>query len=125
MNADSPAAGTGARLAREAATLRAMIALFCRDRHGTKAGLCADCADLETYALRRLDGCRYGAEKPVCAKCPTHCYAPARRQAIRAVMAYAGPRMLRRHPALAVRHLIDTVRRSPQAGDNGPGRPPD
>lgn len=109
-------------MAREAATLRAMISLHCRDRHGIRDGLCADCASLEAYALRRLDACRYGKEKPVCAKCPTHCYAPARRQAIREVMAYAGPRMIRHHPALAVRHIIDRMRDAPR--ENGPRRDP-
>lgn len=124
MNAEEPKTEVAARLTREAATLQAMIALFCRGRHDTKAGLCAECANLETYALRRLDACRYGAEKPVCAKCPTHCYAPARRQSIREVMAFAGPRMLRRHPVLAVRHLLDRLREAPRADEAGSGRPP-
>ncbi|MBU4459297.1 MAG: nitrous oxide-stimulated promoter family protein [Verrucomicrobia bacterium] len=124
MNADEPKAEAAARRTREAATLRAMITLFCHARHDTKAGLCAECADLEAYALRRLDACRYGAEKPVCAKCPTHCYAPTRRQSIREVMAYAGPRMLRRHPALAMRHLLDKMRKAPQADEAGSGDPP-
>lgn len=101
------------RLAREAATLRAMIAMHCRDRHGTRQGLCDACSDLEAYALRRLDACRYAEAKPACSKCPTHCYAPARRQAIREVMAYAGPRMVRRHPLMALRHLADQLRPAP------------
>jgi hypothetical protein len=67
------------------------------------------------YALRRLDACRYGGAKPACSKCPTHCYAPARRQAIREVMAFAGPRMLRHHPVLALRHLADKLRPAPPA----------
>ncbi|MBD9245121.1 MAG: nitrous oxide-stimulated promoter family protein [Coriobacteriaceae bacterium] len=39
-----------------------------------------------------------------------HCYAPAQRQAIKDVMRYAGPRMLLSHPAMTVRHGIDTLR---------------
>ena len=101
------------RLAREAETLRAMIALHCRDRHGPGQGLCDACADLQTYALRRLDACRYAGAKPACSNCPSHCYAPARRQAIREIMAYAGPRMLRHHPVMALRHLADKLRPTP------------
>jgi len=29
------------------------------------------------------------------------------RDRVRAVMAYAGPRMIKKHPVLAVKHLID------------------
>ncbi len=44
-------------------------------------------------------------EKPVCAKCPVHCYQPRYRQQVREVMRYAGPRMLTQAPAVAMRHL--------------------
>ena len=48
------------------------------------------------YARLRLEKCRYGADKPTCAKCTTHCYRPAMRERVRAVMRYSGPRMLKR-----------------------------
>ena len=108
-----------------------MIAMYCRDRHAAPrtrggvgarpdgrsgappgassadGGLCADCAELLAYARARLEKCRYGAEKPTCAKCTTHCYKPAMRERVRAVMRYSGPRMLKEHPVLAVAHLAD------------------
>ena len=62
---------------------------------------------LLAYARVRLDKCRYGTEKPTCANCPTHCYKPAMRERVREVMRYSGPRMLRKHPVLAVAHLVD------------------
>jgi hypothetical protein len=100
------------RLAREEKTIAAMIALYCRDHHGTTAadtgaGLCRECGELMSYARIRLEKCRYGAEKPTCANCRTHCYKPAMRERVREVMRYSGPRMLRRHPVLAVAHLVD------------------
>lgn len=100
------------RLAREEKTAAAMIAMYCRDHHATAAaddgdGLCAGCAELLAYARRRLEKCRYGADKPTCANCETHCYVPALRERVREVMRYSGPRMLRRHPVLAVAHLMD------------------
>jgi hypothetical protein len=104
------------RLAREEKTIAAMIALYCRDHHagageGAAAaageGLCSECSELLAYARVRLEKCRYGVEKPTCAKCETHCYKPVMRERVRQVMRYSGPRMLRRHPVLAVAHLVD------------------
>jgi hypothetical protein len=109
------------RLAREEKTIAAMIALYCRDHHaGAPAapageGLCAECADLLAYARLRLEKCRYGAEKPTCANCETHCYKPAMRERVREVMRYSGPRMLKLHPVLAVAHLVDG-RKTPLEG---------
>lgn len=90
-----------------------MIRLYCHDRHGTRDELCAGCRELVDYARVRLERCPFGEDKPTCARCPVHCYRPEMRQRIRAVMRYAGPRMLLRHPLLAVRHLIDGLRRPP------------
>ena len=106
----------GARLAREWQTISAMISCYCRHHHATRATLCPECQGLLDYAAIRLERCRFGMEKPVCAKCPVHCYQPARREQIRAVMRYAGPRMLLRHPILSLRHWLDGVRKAPAVG---------
>ncbi len=119
------------RLAREEKTIAAMIALYCRDHHadasapsGEPAGaatgqadeaLCPECAELLAYARLRLEKCRYGADKPTCANCDTHCYKPAMRNQVRVVMRYSGPRMLKLHPVLAVAHLVDG-RKTPTEG---------
>jgi hypothetical protein len=109
----------GRRLRREERTIAVMVGMYCRDHHGAagaaRAGdaLCADCAELLEYARRRLDACRFGADKPTCAKCPVHCYAPALRERVREVMRYSGPRMLARHPVLGVAHLVDGRRGAP------------
>ncbi len=96
------------RVARERKTITAMIRLFCRGRHGARGSLCEECQQLQAYAMCRLDRCPFGAEKPTCANCPVHCYKPQRREQIREVMRYAGPRMLLRHPFLAMGHLLDS-----------------
>ena len=98
------------RFDREKKTLTAMIALYCRAQHAPAGGLCADCAGLQEYALQRLDRCTFGAGKPKCSACPIHCYKPAMRESIRRVMACAGPRMLVRHPVLALGHAMDGLR---------------
>ncbi len=98
-----------------------MIELFCRDNHADRvklpAALCDECRELLDYAMKRIDRCPYGEEKPTCANCPIHCYKRDRREQVRRVMRYSGPRMVRRHPVLAVRHLIDGKT------DPGPPRP--
>ena len=101
------------RIERERKTVVAMIRLYCHDNHGGEDELCPECSELWDYALARLDRCPFRDNKPTCAKCPVHCYKPELRERIRAVMRYAGPRMLRRHPVLAVLHLVDGVRKAP------------
>lgn len=102
------------RIAREKKTVAAMIRIYCRDKHGGRAGLCETCRQLEAYALQRLDKCPFGDAKSTCARCPVHCYRPAMREQIRQVMRYAGPRMLLHHPVLAVRHLLDERKAAPK-----------
>lgn len=108
------------RLARELATLAAMIRIYCHDVHAEDDGLCDGCAALLAYATRRLDRCVFGDDKPTCAKCTVHCYSAALREQVRVVMRYAGPRMIWRHPVLALRHTIDGRRPAPML----PRRPP-
>jgi hypothetical protein len=103
------------RLARELATMRVMLGIYCRAQHGTGAGerLCDDCDALFAYATKRLAGCPYGAEKPTCANCQIHCYGPRERERVREMMRFAGPRMMLRHPYLALMHVVDGRRPAP------------
>jgi predicted amidophosphoribosyltransferase len=100
---------------RERKTIQAMIRIYCRDHHQESQELCGTCRELLNYAVSRLDQCTFGSEKPVCSHCPIHCYRPQQREAIRSVMRYAGPRMILRHPLLAVFHLFQT-RKAPEHG---------
>jgi hypothetical protein len=104
---------TNGRLSREWKTMSAMVGIFCRDRHNHRNGLCDDCLQFLEYARMRLQRCRFGEEKPACAKCPVHCYQRERREQVRAIMRYAGPRMLWEHPILSLRHWLDGFRRPP------------
>jgi hypothetical protein len=89
-----------------------MVELYCGHHHGSR-DLCVECAELIDYADRRLDLCPYGTEKPSCTNCPIHCFRPEPRQRMHEVMRFAGPRMLRRHPVLAILHLVDDRRPAP------------
>jgi len=106
------------RLARELKTVEVMIDLYCRGTHGTRRGRCPSCQALADYARQRLARCPFQHEKPTCAHCTIHCYRPAMREQIRAVMRYAGPRMLVHHPVLALFHLMDGRRRKEGAIQN-------
>ena len=105
------------RLARELQTIAAMIRIFCRDHRHAAPGeshLCTECQSLLDYARVRLDRCRFSVDKPTCARCPVHCYVPKRREQVRGVMRYAGPRMLWHHPILSLRHWLDGFRKAPK-----------
>jgi hypothetical protein len=106
-------------MAREQRTIEAMVRLYCRDRHGAGGSACRECAKLLEYALQRLERCPFQEGKTICAKCPVHCYKPAMRERVREVMRYSGPRMLRRHPVLALYHLVDARRKEPLRPGDG------
>jgi len=102
------------RVIRERKTVELMIALYCRDHHQAKQTTCTACQELMEYARFRLQSCPFQEEKTTCGNCRVHCYKPAMRKKIREVMKYAGPRMLWRHPLLAIGHMIDGWRTPPK-----------
>jgi hypothetical protein len=106
------------RLSRERRTVRVMISLYCRRLHGEKE-LCPDCQELADYTLERLGQCPFQEGKTTCAKCPVHCFKPEMRARIRAVMRYAGPRMVYYHPVLALFHIFDGRRKAPKKRPKG------
>ena len=118
----------GPRIEREKRTVTAMIERYCADHHtaapdtaapdtaapdtAAPGELCPACADLHAYTLQRLDRCPFQEGKTTCAKCAIHCYRPDRKEQIRTVMRYAGPRMIWTHPLLAIQHLLDSRRKT-------------
>jgi hypothetical protein len=81
-----------------------MIRLYCRHKEGN-AELCESCQTLLHYAHARLSKCPFGNKKGTCRKCSIHCYKPDMREHMRAVMRYAGPRMMLYHPYYALKHI--------------------
>ena len=112
MKTDASSAPKGPRIQREQRTVAAMVRIYCHDLHGTDDALCVDCQALHDYAMTRLDRCPFQEAKGTCANCTVHCYKPTMREEIRKVMRHAGPRMMWRHPYLAVRHVLDGRRKS-------------
>lgn len=87
-----------------------MMEMYCRANHGRKADLCDECKGLYAYGMRRIEACPHGTNKPVCSKCPIHCYKQDMREKICAVMRFSGPRMMFVHPWLALLHALDGMR---------------
>ena len=85
---DTPAVAK--RRAREQRTISQMVALYCADHHPDE----------------RTERCRSMEHKTNCEECGNHCYAPAQRDRIRAIMRHAGPRMMLHHPVAALRHML-------------------
>lgn len=110
---DTPAIAK--RREREKRTISQMVAIYCVGNHPADSrtetsyageSVCLDCKTIDDYCVLRTDRCRQMDTKTSCEECPYHCYAPAERERIRAVMRYAGPRMIKHHPIAAVRHLL-------------------
>ncbi|MEW6034153.1 MAG: nitrous oxide-stimulated promoter family protein [Chloroflexota bacterium] len=94
--------------------LKDFISIFCRERHpgqpknvflakderlrhalgDREVILCADCIRLMNHGAAKLLLCPYDP-KPMCKKCPTHCYAPGYRERIREVMKFSGQYLLK------------------------------
>jgi hypothetical protein len=101
---------------RELETIEAMFDIYCRAHHAARPASCATCGPVMEYATRRLVRCVFGAAKPTCANCTVHCYTAIMRETVKDVMRFAGPRMLWRHPWLAMMHLRDGRRPAPVIG---------
>ena len=90
------------------------VAIFCRENHGGEARniftttddrlgrilgdqsrlLCADCRKLLNHGIAKRLRCPY-EPKPMCKKCPAHCYAPGYRERIREVMRFSGLHLIK------------------------------
>jgi hypothetical protein len=97
------------RSSREAKTIQSMVGIYCGRHHFSNGELCKDCRRLLEYVVERTRACPYGDKKPVCGKCPTHCYEAEKRQAVLRVMQNTGSRMMLRHPVLTIWHWLHAM----------------
>lgn len=108
--------------AEEKTIMEKMMRVYCRgQKHGAgKGSLCAGCEELLAYANNRTSHCPYMESKTFCSKCPTHCYKPEKREQIRSVMRYAGPRMLLHSPVLVLKHALAPKQNRPAQSESKP-----
>jgi hypothetical protein len=116
------------RMLDEHATITKMIGIYCHAKHGTLKELCGTCQELLDYADLRLSRCPFAPDKAVCGMCPVHCYQAEKRERVREVMRFAGPRLIFVDPVAAMKHLIALHRKDSPAveqvrnrkGENAP-----
>ncbi len=94
-----------------AKTIRAMVAMYCRDCHHRQE-ICNECQTLTDYAINRLQHCPIKETRTTCGKCQIHCYKPKMKIKIQEVMRYAGPLMIKRHPGMAIKHLLEGLKKT-------------
>lgn len=93
------------KIEKEKEVVRLMIKLYCHKRLKLPY-IPEKYAELTEYAIRRLDMCKFGNAKTSCKKCPIHCYKKDKREEIREIMRWAGPRMIFYAPTAAIKHLF-------------------
>jgi len=98
------------RVSREKETVAAMILMYCQKHHKT-SDFCDKCNILKNYAFRKIENCKFAENKPACSKCSVHCYKIDKREDIKKVMRYSGPRMIYKHPVFAFFHIIDKFKK--------------
>ncbi len=101
---------------KEFRTVLLMIQIFCKGQHKNRfamtsyENLCDDCKKSCNYVRVRIQKCPFMETKTFCSVCHIHCYQKYERAKIRTVMRYAGPRMLKYHPVLAIKHVLQTIK---------------
>lgn len=96
------------RKAFEKNVVKKMMKIYCEKHHHLKEQeLCQSCEKLWVYAERKTDACPWGEKKTFCNQCRGHCYDMSKRYQMKKIMRYSGPRMLLRHPLLALLHMIE------------------
>lgn len=100
-------------LEEEHRTIVAMLSIYCKAHHNYDGNLCVKCEEVSQYSYARLQNCPFKNHKSTCGNCTVHCYKNSMRTQIKKIMRYSGPRMLMRHPIIAIKHLIHSQRKAP------------
>lgn len=99
-------------LREEAQTLRAMVGLYCGEKHGTSGRpgeCCPACEAFLAYALKRLPPVPTGPRSPSAPNAAFIAIGAGEKAFSREVMRHAGPRLLLAHPVLSLRHLVKSL----------------
>ena len=83
-----------------------MIEHYCKKNHHQDT-ICKSCGDLVSYAQDRLKICPFRENKTSCLKCKVHCYSKGKREEIKKVMSYVGPRMIYLMPIQYIKHIFN------------------
>lgn len=89
--------------------IKFMIELYCKKNHKRDI-LCDECKELLEFANMKINRCPMKETKTFCSTCHIQCYPKVRREAIKTVMKWSGPRMLIYNPPLAIKHVGNTIK---------------
>lgn len=96
------------KIEREKKTIKLMIEIYCKKKHGMKnQELCEECQELLEYAHKRLSYCKFGENKSTCSRCPIHCYKKDMKEKVKEVMRFSGPRLIICNPIELIRHALN------------------
>lgn len=87
-------------------TLEFMINIYCENKHKLGLNKCSKCQELYEYAANRLDKCKFGENKTSCKKCTIHCFHSEKREQIKQVMRFSGPRVIFYRPHHYIRYIL-------------------
>jgi len=104
----------GKKEERDIRTLIRFVHIFCKENHKERdrrpfslpfeeaaplvdrgISLCESCSELLTYGIGKRLRCPHDP-KPMCKKCETQCYSRKYREAVREVMRFSGPYLIKR-----------------------------
>lgn len=95
---------------REQLVVAQMIKIYCRKKHHLEGGfLCLQCQELTEYAKQRSINCPRMENKTFCSNCKIHCYRQDKRENIRKVMRFSGPRIFFYHPFMTLWHITTGI----------------
>lgn len=97
----------------EKKTIDFMIRLYCKKNHKSaykEKKLCVECEEIREFAHLRIDKCPMKETKTFCSTCHIHCYGKVKREEIRRIMKWSGPRMLIYNPPMAIKHVLNTLK---------------
>ncbi|MCX5774676.1 MAG: nitrous oxide-stimulated promoter family protein [Fusobacteria bacterium] len=97
------------RLNREIKTLKIMVEMYCKKVHNDVKPFCEKCQESLDYVISRVENCPKKSYRGICKGCKIHCYKDVYREEIKKIMRFSGPRLIMKHPILALLHILDGV----------------
>lgn len=107
------------KIDKEKEIIKLMISMYC-NKHcknkrrvpymDDKTVLCTECMELLDYSNERISKCPFIKTKTFCSNCKIHCYQQNKREEIKKVMRYSGPKLILHHPIMLISHIIKSKR---------------
>lgn len=98
------------KIEKEKRTLKFMITLYCEKKHKLGFDKCSKCQELYEYAAMKLDKCKFGENKTSCKRCSVHCFNQERKEQIKVVMRFSGPRIIFYRPYDYIKYILKSKR---------------